>query len=48
MFLDLKVLTERNQLHFWTMSTNKKSIKYVFGDCEVEMEPEGAADAKRA
>ena len=30
------------------MSTNKKSIKYVFSVCEVEMEPKGAADAKRA
>ena len=30
MFLDAKVLKERLQLRFWTVSTNKKSTVYVF------------------
>ena len=29
MFLDIKVLTERKQLHFWTLSTNKQGTVYV-------------------
>ena len=30
MFLDVKVLTEREQLRFWTMSTKKQGAVYVF------------------
>ena len=30
MFLDNKVLSEKYQLRFWTMSTNKERAVYVF------------------
>ena len=30
MFLDLKVLSETYQLHFWTLSTNKQFTVYGF------------------
>ena len=31
LFSHVKVLTERQQLHFWTLSTNKQGTVYVFG-----------------
>ena len=30
MFLDIKVVTEKQQLRFWTLSTNKEGRVYVF------------------
>ena len=30
LLLHVKVLTERQQLHFWTLSTNKQGTVYVF------------------
>ena len=30
LFLHVKVLTERQQLHFWALSTNKQGTVYVF------------------
>ena len=30
LFSDIKVLTEKQQLRFWTLSTNKQGIVYVF------------------
>ena len=31
LFLHVKVLTEKQQLPFWTLSTNKQGTVYVFG-----------------
>ena len=30
LLLHVKVLTERQELHFWTLSTNKQGTVYVF------------------
>ena len=30
LFLDVKVLTEREQLYYWALSTNKQGTVFVF------------------